>query len=156
MMDDVVDLGDTSPRMSSLQQGDGNLDYGSAFLDSQLPACLAPATSRRSARGRGGALGGHPSSAPTQPPGASAHKARGPNWTEAKMLVLISQKRIEWDGRHNCNRPSLARFVYGSTAWKVVLEGCMGVVGFRARDADQITNKWDGLIKEYKKIKGLH
>ena len=29
----------------------------------------------------------------------------------------------------------------------------MGVVGFRARDADQITNKWDGLIKEYKKLK---
>ena len=29
----------------------------------------------------------------------------------------------------------------------------MGVVGFRERDADQITNKWDGLIKEYKKLK---
>ena len=29
----------------------------------------------------------------------------------------------------------------------------MGVVGFRARDADHITNKWDGLIKEYKKLK---
>ena len=69
------------------------------------------------------------------------------------MLVLISQKGIEWDGRHNCNRPSLAWFVYGSTTWRAVLEGCMGVVGFRARDADQITNKWDGLIKEYTKLK---
>lgn len=69
------------------------------------------------------------------------------------MLVLIGQKRLEWDGRHNCNRPSLARFVYGSTTWKVVLEGCLNVVGFRVRDADQITNKWDGLIKEYKKLK---
>jgi hypothetical protein len=29
----------------------------------------------------------------------------------------------------------------------------MSVVGFRARDTDQITNKWDGLIKEYKKLK---
>lgn len=29
----------------------------------------------------------------------------------------------------------------------------MGVVGFRARDVDQITNKWDGLIKDYKKLK---
>ena len=28
----------------------------------------------------------------------------------------------------------------------------MSVVGFRARDADQITNKWDGLIKDYKKL----
>jgi hypothetical protein len=69
------------------------------------------------------------------------------------MFVLIGQKRIEWDGRHNCNQPSLAKFVYGTTAWKLVLAGCMGVVGFRARDADQITNKWDGLIKNYKKLK---
>lgn len=29
----------------------------------------------------------------------------------------------------------------------------MGVVSFQVRDADQITNKWDGLIKEYKKLK---
>lgn len=29
----------------------------------------------------------------------------------------------------------------------------MGVVGFRPRDADQITNKWDGLVKDYKKLK---
>ena len=153
LMEDAVDLGNTSSRPSSPQQGDGILDYGSVFLDSQLPASSAPAASRRSARGRGGALGGRSSSTPTQPPGAATHKARGPNWTEAEMLVLISQKRIEWDGRHNCNRPSLARFVYGNTAWKAVLEGCMGVVGFRARDADQITNKWDGLMKEYKKLK---
>ena len=69
------------------------------------------------------------------------------------MLVLIGQKRIEWDGRHNCSQPSLAKFVYGTTAWKLVLAGCMGVVGFRARDVDQITNKWDGLIKDYKKLK---
>ena len=29
----------------------------------------------------------------------------------------------------------------------------MSVVGFRARDTDQITNKWDGLIKDFKKLK---
>ena len=69
------------------------------------------------------------------------------------MLVLIGQKRIEWDGRHNCSQPSLSKFVYGATAWKAVLAGCMAVVGFRERDADQLTNKWDGLIKDYKKLK---
>ena len=69
------------------------------------------------------------------------------------MLVLIGQKRIEWDGRHNCSQPSLAKFVYGTTAWKSVLAGCMAVVGFRVRDVDQLTNKWDGLIKDYKKLK---
>ena len=31
--------------------------------------------------------------------------------------------------------------------------GCMNVVGLRARDTDLITNKWDGLIKDYKKLK---
>lgn len=29
----------------------------------------------------------------------------------------------------------------------------MSAVGFRARDTDQITNKWDGLIKDYKRLK---
>jgi hypothetical protein len=29
----------------------------------------------------------------------------------------------------------------------------MSVVGFKARDTNQITNKWDGLIKDYKKLK---
>ena len=57
------------------------------------------------------------------------------------MLVLIAHKRIEWDGRHNCNQPSLAKFVYGTTAWKLVLAGCMSVVGLWVRDTDQITNK---------------
>jgi hypothetical protein len=69
------------------------------------------------------------------------------------MLVLIGQKHIEWDGRHNYSQPSLAKFVYGTTTWKLVLARCMAVVGFRERDADQITNKWDGLIKDYKKLK---
>ena len=85
---------------------------------------------------------------------APTHKVRGPNWTEPEMLVLIEQKRIEWDGRHNSNQPSLAKFVYGTTAWRAVLAGCMGVVGFRARDTDQITNKWDGLIKDYIEASG--
>ena len=97
--------------------------------------------------------GGRSSSAPAHSQPSAAHKARGPNWIEAEMLVLIGQKRIEWDGRHNSDQHSLARFVYGTTAWRLVLAGCMGVVGFRERDADQITNKWDGLIKDFKKLK---
>jgi hypothetical protein len=32
----------------------------------------------------------------------------------------------------------------------------MAVVGFRVRDADQLTNKWDGLIKDYKKTQRIH
>ena len=102
---------------------------------------------------RGGSNTARSSSTPSQSQPAHHHKVQGPNWTKAEMLVLIGQKRIEWDGRHNCNQPSLAKFVYGTMAWKLVLAGCMGVVGFRARDTDQITNKWDGLIKDYNKLK---
>lgn len=153
LMEDFVDLGDTSPNPSTQALGDQQYEFGSQFLDDQLPAFSAPPAARKAGRGRGGSLGSLSSSAPSQSLPAPPHKARGPNWTESEMLVLIGQKRIEWDGRHNCNRPALAKFVYGSTAWKVVLAGCMSVVGFRVRDADQITNKWDGLVKEYKKLK---
>jgi hypothetical protein len=69
------------------------------------------------------------------------------------MFVLIGQKHVDWDGRHNCNQPSFAKSVYGTTTLKLVLDGCMSVVGFQVRDTDQITNKWDGLIKDYKKLK---
>ena len=147
-MDDVVDL-ETSRCPSTQLPYDVDSEVGAEFVDGTLPFSDAPSTGR--GRGRGG--GGRSSSAPAHSHPSAAHKARGPNWTEAEMLVLISQKRIEWDGRHNSNQPSLAKFVYGTTAWRLVLAGCMGVVGFRARDADQITNKWDGLIKDFKKLK---
>lgn len=76
---------------------------------------------------------------------------------ELEMLVLIGQRRTKWDGRHYSNQPSLVRFVYGPTTWKSVLAICMHAVDFRSRDADRVTNKWDGLIKDYpKKNKKVH
>ena len=96
------------------------------------------------------------SSAPLQSQVALSHKVQGPNWTEAEMFVLIGQKCIEWDERHNSNQPSLAKIVIKTTAWKLVLAGCMDVVGSQVRNADQITNKWDGLIKGYNKTQRVH
>jgi hypothetical protein len=152
-MDDIVHLGDTSQCPSTQLRSESDCDFGRDFFDDQAPAThpqphdspgVDPSSRTPSVRS---------SSCPSQSQGAPPHKVRGPNWTEAEMLVLIGQKRIEWDVRHNCNQPSLARFVYGTTAWKHVLAGCLSVVGFRVRDTDQITNKWDGLIKDYKKLK---
>ena len=148
-MDEVVDLGDTSQCPSS----QAHFEEDTEFLDSQMLGSPGRAASRGGGRGRVTPTSGRSTSAPSQLPATTAHKVRGPNWTEAEMFVLIGQKRIEWDGRHNSGQPSLAKFVYGTTAWKLVLVGCMSVVGFRTRDADQITNKWDGLIKDYKKLK---
>ena len=147
-MDDIVDL-ETSHCPSTQLPTNADCDFGTVFLDTRTPSSPVAATGR----GGGRSGGGRTSSAPSQTQPAAAHKGRGPNWTEAEMLVLIEQKRIEWDGRHNSNQPSLAKFVYGTAAWRLVLAGCMSVVGFRPRDADQITNKWDGLIKDYKKLK---
>jgi hypothetical protein len=152
-MEDIVHLGETSQCPSSQRRLEADNDYGSYCADVRIPAFSMPSDTRDSLHGVGGSNSARSSSAPSQSQANASHKVRGPNWTEAEMLVLIAQKCVEWDGRHNCNQPSLAKFVYGTTAWKLVLAGCMSVVGFRARDTDQITNKWDGLIKEYKKLK---
>lgn len=78
-------------------------------------------------------------------------KLRGPNWTEAESLVLIEQKRLENEARqrHLCTE----KFVFGKKAWRKIVLGCNAVPGFRERDADQITNKWDAVTKEFKKLK---
>ena len=152
-MEDAVHLGDSSHYPSTQLPIDLEAVSPAEVAEDQVPVSLAPATSRGGFRGRGRSNTGRSSSVSSHTEAAFPHKVRGPNWTEAEMLVLIGQKRIEWDGRHNCSQPSLAKFVYGTMAWRLVLAGCMSVVGFRARDTDQITNKWDGLIKDYKKLK---
>jgi hypothetical protein len=148
-----VHLGETSQCTYSRLPTDVDAEFGSEYGDVQEPVPVAPMPVAPSAHSGLPSNSTRPSCSPSQSQSAPPHKVRGPNWTEAEMLILIAQKRIEWDGRHNCNQPSLAKFVYGTTAWRLVLAGCMSVVGFRARDVDQITNKWDGLIKDYKKLK---
>ena len=145
-------LGDNSQCPSTQVSIDADCDFQPDFVDDHVKATSGAPSARQPVciRGRSNTARSIPNSYQSQ--AAPLHKVRGPNWTEAEMLVLIGQKRIEWNGKHNCNQPSLAKFVYGTTAWKLVLAGCMGVVGFRARDTDQITNKWVGLIKDY--IKG--
>ena len=153
MMDDVVDLGDTSQCPSSQPHFEGDTEFVTEFLEPDVADSPRQMSGRGGGRGRARTSSGRSASAPSQSQATTLHKVRGPNWTEEEMFVLIGRKRIEWDGRHNSNQPSLAKFVYGTMAWKIVLAGCMNVVGFRARDVDQITNKWDGLIKDYKKLK---
>ena len=152
-MDDTVDLGDCSQCPSTQVPIDCDNVFAADFPEGHIQGSVPvePVRGGVSTRGRTASRRSTPASSQSQ--AAPTHKVRGPNWTEAEMLVLIGQKRLEWDGRHNCSHPSLATFVYGTTAWKLVLAGCMSVVGFRARDADQITNKWDGLMKDYKKLK---
>ena len=153
VMEDTIDLGDTSHCPSTQLHVDTYSEFGTNFVDTQTtqPSAAIGRRGRGRSRGRSPSvrsLAGH-----AQSHNAVPHKLRGPNWTKEEMLVLIGQKRIEWDGRHNCSQPSLAKFVYGTTAWNIVLAGCMAEVGFWERNADQLTNKWDGLIKDYKKLK---
>ena len=152
-MDDIVALGDNSQCPSTQVPMYADCDVQPDSVIEQPRAASAAPSARGSVRTGGRSTSARSTPNSSQSQAAPPHKVRGPNWTEAEMLVLIGQKRIEWDGRHNCNQPSLAKFVYGTTAWRAVLAGCMGVVGFRERDTDQITNKWDGLIKDYKKLK---
>ena len=148
-MDDIVQLGEPSQRPAI----EVDCEFGLDYVDEEVPVSCPAASTRGGSNARATSGTARSFSSPSQSQATHPQKVRGPNWTEAEMLVLIAQKRLEWDGRHNCNQPALAKFVYGATAWKLVLAGCMSVVGFRARDVDQITNKWDGLIKDYKKLK---
>jgi hypothetical protein len=109
-MDDIVDL-ETSNCPSTQLPYDTECEVGADIEDWIAPVSAAPSAGRGGGRSGGGRSA--PNTSHSQPTGA--HKARGPNWTEAEMLVLIGQKRIEWDGRHNSNQPSLAKFVYGTT-----------------------------------------
>lgn len=61
----------------------------------------------------------------------------GPKLDIYEDVCSNTSKWIEWDGRHNSTQPSLVWFVCGTTRWKLVLAGCMNVVGFKPRDADQ-------------------
>ena len=148
-----MDLGGNSQPSSAQLPVGVDSEFGPGFDGGETPASRSPPNIASDFPATDPSPSARSSSCPSQSQGPIPSKVRGPNWTEAEMLVFIGQKRIEWDGRHNCNQPSLARFVYGNTAWKLVLAGCLSVVGFRVRDTDQITNKWDGLIKDYKKLK---
>jgi hypothetical protein len=152
-MEDVIDLGDNTDCASAQLPFDADVEFGTNFASTQTTQPSAADSNRGKGRTRGRGSAAKSLSGLAQSPNDVLPKLRGPNWTEEEMLVLIAQKHIEWDGRHNCSQPSLAKFVYGTTAWKIVLAGCMAEVGFRERDADQLTNKWDGLIKDYKKLK---
>lgn len=57
------------------------------------------------------------------------------------MLILDGQKRMEWHERHHLDLSTLVKFIYGTTIWNKVLVGYMGVVNFKVRDVDQVTNK---------------
>ena len=151
LMDDIVRLGGSSQLPSTHESLDLDSEYAPDIVHAHATSFVLHAPPTGISNGGGVSRSTRSSCSPS---GASLpHKVRGPNWTEAEMHVLITHKRIEWDGRHNCSQPSLAKFVYGTTAWKLVLAGYMSVVGFRAKDTNQITNKWDGLIKDYKKLK---
>jgi len=125
-----VNLGESSQCPSTQVPVDLDCELGSEFVDQFGSASVAPTAIASVHNAPGTSRSGRSSSGPAQSQSAAPHKVRGPNWTEAEMLVLIGAKRIEWDSRHNCNQPSLAKFVYGTTTWKLVLVGCMSVVGF--------------------------
>ena len=152
-MDDIVRLEENSQSPATQLPFNRDSELPIDLVDDESPLLFVQGSSRGGMRDGGRSNTGRSTPVSSQTQAGTSHKVRGPNWTEAEMLVLIEQKRNKWDGRHNSNQPSMAKFVYGTTAWKLVLSGCMKVASFRARDTDQITNKWDGLIKDYKKLK---
>lgn len=108
LMEDIVDLADTSLFSSTQLPHEADCDREAGGLDMHCPLPTAPTAESRQGRGRGRARGTQSLPGPSPSHNSLPHKLRGPNWTESEMLVLIGQKRVEWDGRHNCGQPSLA------------------------------------------------
>lgn len=103
-MDDIVRLGESSQwQAERISEGTVDCDLVPNYLDDQHPVSGQAAIARGGSDGGRGSAYARSSSAPSRSGVAPPHKVRGPNWTEAEMLVLIGQKRIEWDVRHNCN-----------------------------------------------------
>lgn len=103
LMDDIECLGEGSQCPSTQVPIDLDCELESQFGVTQPPSFLPPSVARGRGHGGRGSNTARSSSTPSHSRGPPPQKVRGPNWTEAEMLVLIAQKRIEWDGRHNCN-----------------------------------------------------
>ena len=90
-MEDIVHLGDNSQRAAIEVPLDLDCEFPSEFESEQPPPSFAPVPSRGGQRSRGRGSRGRSMSGSSQSEAPLAHKVRGPNWTEAEMLVLIAQ-----------------------------------------------------------------
>ena len=118
-MDEIVHLGETSQCPSARVPIDLDGEFEADYVDGQgtLPHALVDKID--GPHGVGATNTPRSSCTLAESQAAPAYEVRGPNWTKGEMLVLIAQKRIEWNGRHSRHsQPSTAKFVYGSTTWK--------------------------------------
>lgn len=88
-MDDIVDLDDDSQFPSSQAVQDAEFGNAPGFMDNQTVLPTAVAGSRGGGRSRGRNGASRSSQGVSQSQTAPPHKLRGPNWTEAEMVVLI-------------------------------------------------------------------
>ena len=102
-MDDIVNLGENSQFQSTRVSADPDCELPCDFVEDREKSPPAAGPPRGGSHVRGMTHNRRYASTSSHTEAALSHKVRGPNWTEAEMLVLIGQKRIEWDGRHNCN-----------------------------------------------------
>lgn len=91
-MDDIVALGDNSQCPSTQVPVYVDCDFQPDSVNDQPSSAAAASPARGPVR-----TGGRTSTARSTPncsqsQAAPSHKVRGPNWTEAEMLVLIGQK----------------------------------------------------------------
>ena len=94
-MYDIVDLSKSSQCPSTEALIDIEVGFRSEFLDNLTSASSAPTAGRRGGYARGASNSTRSSPISSQSQASFPHKVWRPNWTEAKMLVLIDQKHIE-------------------------------------------------------------
>lgn len=88
-----MDLGDSSHFLSTQVSVEADCDRGTRVLDTQSPLSTTCAAGRRPGRAGGRACATRSLSGPSQSHSSLPHKLRGPNWTEAELLVLILREK---------------------------------------------------------------
>ena len=137
IMDDVVHLGESSECPPTQVPFDVYGDPGSEYVDDQPLLPFGPPTTRGGMHATSVPNSARSSSTHSQSQPAHPRKVCGLNWTDAEMLVLIGQKRIEWDGRHNCNHRLLPSSYmaprHGNWCWPVAWVWWVSGPGIRTK-----------------------
>ena len=86
-MDDIVHLGESSQCPGNGVPADVDCDWGSEYVDDEVPVSCAPPSATRGLHGRGRSGAARSLSSPSQSQAAHHQKVRGPNWTAGNVMI---------------------------------------------------------------------
>lgn len=78
-------------------------------------------------------------------------RTRTVNWTAHEIQALVYAKKAQWEALSG--KPSMARFQGQQDRWRDIVSHMESEGQVRSRTVEQSRGKWEGLQKEFKRIK---